>query len=336
MSNEETQNTNVSLHIGDCTKYVETLSSKSINMIYLDPPFNSDRNYTMSVDSNIGFTDKWTDASYEQFLESVIPPLKKVLTDDGTLFFHISAACMFIPEKVLRNHFPFVTPIFWKKCRSKNNVKNKLGATIDIIFKCNLKEKHKFNVVTQEKDATYLKNSFKNSDELRGNYSLGHIVTEKTKRGYLYEFSVDGLTFNPPSGWRIKESELIKLRDEKRLHIPKKAGSNLYKKIYLSENPGKPCTDLWDDIHSISQGNEGRKYPTAKPVKLIERLIEISTCKGDLILDPMCGSGTTASACVNTGRNCTLNDINPDITEIVQSRVPSGCIRLLIGLDQVS
>ena len=322
--------TNVSLHIGDCTKYVETLSSKSITMIYLDPPFNSDRNYTMSVDSNIGFIDKWTDASYEQFLESVIPPLKKVLTDDGTLFFHISAACMFIPEKVLRNHFPFVTPIFWKKCRSKNNVKNKLGATIDIIFKCNLKEKHKFNIVTQEKDATYLKNSFKNSDELRGNYSLGHIVTEKTKRGYLYEFSVDGLTFNPPSGWRIKESELIKLRDEKRLHIPKKAGSNLYKKIYLSENPGKPCTDLWDDIHSISQGNEGRKYPTAKPVKLIERLIEISTCKGDLILDPMCGSGTTASACVNTDRNCILNDINPDITEIVQSRVPSDYIRLLI------
>jgi site-specific DNA-methyltransferase (adenine-specific) len=326
----------ITLHIGDCEKYVKSLPDNTYNMIYLDPPFNSQRNYTMSVNSNIGFTDKWTDASYEQFLESVIPPLKKVLKDNGTLFFHISASCMFIPEKVLRNHFPIVTPIFWKKCRSKNNVKNKLGATIDIIFKCNLKEKHKFNVVTQEKDATYLKNSFKNSDELRGNYSLGHLVTEKTKRGYLYEFTVDGITFNPPSGWRIKESELIKLRDEKRLHVPKKNTSNLYKKIYLSENPGKPCTDLWDDIHSISQGNEGRKYPTAKPVKLIERLIEISTCKGDLILDPMCGSGTTASACMNTGRLCTLNDINPDITEIVQSRVPSDCIHLLIGLDQES
>ena len=310
----------VSLHLGECTEYVNTLTPKSIHMIYLDPPFNSDRNYTMSVDSAVGFNDKWTDETYEQFLETTITSLLNVLADDGTLFFHISAAAMFIPEKVLRRHFPCVTPIFWKKCRSKNNVKNKLGATIDIIFKCNKKEKHKFNVVSQEKDATYLKNSFKNSDELRGNYSLGHLVTEKTKRGYMYPFSVGDFTFNPPSGWRIKESELVKLRDEDRLHLPKKAGGNLYKKIYLSENPGKPCTDLWDDIHSISQGSEGRKYPTAKPVKLLERLIEISTNPGDMVLDPMCGSGTTGSACVNTGRVCLLNDVNREVMEIVQSR----------------
>lgn len=313
----------VSLQIGDCVTYANTLNEKSVSMIYLDPPFNSDRNYVMGVDSTIGFGDKWTDASYEQFLDTAIQSLKRVLKDDGTLYFHISAICMFIPEKVLRNHFRVVTPIFWKKCRSKNNVKNKLGATIDIIFKCNKKEKHKFNVVLQEKDATYLKNSFKNSDTLRGNYSLGHLVTEKTKKGYIYSFSVGGFTFNPPSGWRIKESELVKLRDEDRLHLPKKEGANLYKKIYLSENPGKPCTDLWDDIHSISQGSEGRKYPTAKPVKLLERLIEISTDKGDLVLDPMCGSGTTASACVNTGRVCLLNDANMDIVQIVTSRFQS-------------
>jgi len=312
----------ISLHIGDCAQYVDTLPEKSVSMIYLDPPFNSDRNYVMSTDSAIGFGDKWTDETYEQFLELVVASLKRVLKDDGTLYFHISAVCMFIPEKVLRRHFPVVTPIFWKKCRSKNNVKNKLGATIDIIFKCNKKEKHKFNVVLQEKDATYLKNSFKNSDE-RGNYSLGHVVTEKTKKGYMYSFSVAGFTFNPASGWRIKEPELVKLRDENRLHLPKKEGGNLYKKIYLTENPGKPCTDLWDDIHSISQGSEGRKYPTAKPVKLLERLIEISTDVGDLVLDPMCGSGTTGSACVNTGRVCLLNDANRDIIPIVHSRFQS-------------
>ena len=88
----------------------------------------------------------------------------------------------------------------------------------------------------------------------------------------------------------------------------------------MTENPGKPCTDLWDDIHSISQGSEGRKYPTAKPVKLLERLIEISTDKEDVVLDPMCGSGTTASACDALGRKCLLNDINNEVIEIVQSR----------------
>ena len=43
---------------------------------------------------------------------------------------------------------------------------------------------------------------------------------------------------------------------------------------------------------SITQGSEERKYPTAKPIKLLERLIEITTDEGDYVYDPMCGSGT--------------------------------------------
>tara|TARA_B100001287_G_scaffold253183_1_gene235680 strand:- start:24100 stop:25095 length:996 start_codon:yes stop_codon:yes gene_type:complete len=315
----EKLNERVTLSIATCKDYVKTLEDKSVQMIYLDPPFNSDRNYTMSVDSDIGFGDKWDDASYENFIDETIIDLKRVLKLDGTLYFHISAACMLIPQMVLHKHFKVVTPIFWKKARSKNNVKNKLGATIDVIFKCNFKEKAKFNVVLQEKDPTYLKNSFKNSDE-RGNYSLGHLVTENTKKGYMYEFIVNGQTFNPTSGWRIAKPELEKLEKDNRLHFPKKPGGKLYKKIYLSENPGKPCTDLWDDIHSISQGSEGRKYPTAKPVKLLERLVEISTDKNDIVLDPMCGSGTTGSACNNLDRTCLLNDMNNEVLDIVKSR----------------
>ena len=226
---------------------------------------------------------------------------------------------MYIPEKILRDKFKLVEPIFWKKCRSKNNVKTKLGSVVDIIWKCNKTKNYKFNLITQEKDATYLKNSFKNKDS-RGNYSLGHLVTENTKKGYMYEVKIGDLTFNPTAGWRIKESELKKLIDDDRIHIPIKKGGKLYKKIYLHENPGKPCTDLWDDIHSISQGSEERKYPTAKPIKLLERLIEISTDEGDYIYDPMCGSGTTAKASDNLNRKCIINDINQDVIEIVKSR----------------
>lgn len=312
-------NDKVKLYIGDISKLKDTLDLGSVNMIYLDPPFNSDRDYKLNDSSNIGFGDKWTDNDYENFISSAIDILYGLLKKDGTLFFHISASEMFIPEKILRDKFKFVTPIFWKKCRSKNNVKNKMGSTIDIIFKCNKISKPKFNLVYQDRDANYIKNSFKNKDT-RGNYSLGHIVTEKTKKGYLYEFTINGVKYFPKSGWRIKETELQKLYDDNRIHLPKKKGGNLYKKIYLHETPGKPCTDLWDDIHSLSQGNEKRVYPTEKPIKLLERLILISTNENDIVLDPMCGSGTTGKACDNLSRNCILNDINKDVLSIIKSR----------------
>jgi len=293
-------------------------------MIYFDPPFNSNRSYKMSVDSDVGFDDKWEDDDYEEFIDKNITKLHKLLKKEGTLFFHISSSCMFIPEKVLRKHFKFVEPIFWKKCRSKNNVKNKLGSVVDIIFKCNKIAKPKFNLVYQEKDEKYLKNSFNNVDE-RGKYSLGHIVTEKTKSGYKYEITINNKTFNPESGWRIKKEEVERLISEDRIHIPSKPNGNLYKKIYISENPGKPCTDLWDDIHSIGQGSEERRYPTEKPIKLLERLILISTDEGDTVLDPMCGSGTTGEACRKLNRKCVLNDANLDAINVVKKRLAIGC-----------
>ena len=249
------------LHIGNAQQ--NNISHK-FTMIYFDPPFNSARDYKLNCNSSIGFKDKWSDNDYEKFIHNHINKLYDMLEKDGTLFFHISSSCMFIPEKILRSKFKYVEPIFWKKCRSKNNVKTKLGSVVDIIFKCNKNKKWKFNIVQQKKDETYLKNSFKNKDH-RGNYSLGHLVTENTKKGYMYEISVGGKTFNPPSGWRIKNSELRKLIEDDRIHLPKKVGAKLYKKIYLHENPGKPCTDLWDDIHSISQGSELRKYLPLNP-----------------------------------------------------------------------
>ena len=306
----------ITLYIGDS---INTPINNKVKMIYFDPPFNSDREYKLNCNSTLGFSDKWSDDDYEVFIRKHIDVLYDLLDDDGTLFFHISSSCMYIPEKILRDKFKLVEPIFWKKCRSKNNVKTKLGSVIDIIWKCNKNKKYKFNLVTQEKDATYLKNSFKNKDNV-GNYALGHLVTENTKKGYNYEIKIGDKTFNPKSGWRIKEPEFKKLIEEDRVHIPTKKNAKLYKKIYLHENPGKPCTDLWDDIHSISQGSEERKYPTAKPIKLLERLIEITTDPGDFVYDPMCGSGTTAKASHNLNRKCIINDINPDIVEIVKSR----------------
>ena len=307
---------NIFLYIGDS---INIPHNNKFRMIYFDPPFNSDRDYRLTSNSNLGFSDKWNDSDYEMFISNNINILYDLLEDDGTLFFHISSKCMYIPEKILRNKFKLVEPIFWNKCRSKNNVKTKLGSVIDIIWKCNKQKNYKFNLVTQEKDATYLKNSFNNKDS-KGCYSLGHLVTENTKKGYMYEIKIGDKVFNPKSGWRIKVSDLNKLIQDNRVHMPKKKGSNLYKKIYLSEHPGKPCTDLWDDIHSISQGNENRRYPTTKPIKLLERLIEISTDPDDYVYDPMCGSGTTAKASNNLNRKCIINDINNDVIEIVKSR----------------
>ena len=304
----------------DSTEYLKTVERKSVELIYLDPPFNSNRTYSLDTKSNIGFDDKWSDEEYTEFIESIIRECVNILKDTGSLFFHISSEQMFIPHVVLRKYFKFVKPIFWKRCRSKNNIKNTLGSSIDVIFWCYKSTKRSFYMVYQPRDEYYEHNSFKNKDE-RGNYALGHLVCDRTRTGYNYEFNIDGKTFNPVKGWRISKDELETLQNDNRLYVPKKTGSNLYKKIYIHESEGKPAMDLWDDISSIAQGSEYRLYPTAKPVKLLERIISMTTKEGDLVLDPMAGSGTTGVTCKKMNRRCILVDQNKDAIQIITERV---------------
>ena len=116
-----------------------------------------------------------------------------------------------------------------------------------------------------------------------------------------------------------------RLISEKRIHfvVPTdKREGNLYKKLYKSECKGKPLSNLWDDISYITRTQQDpRTYPTQKPLKLLQRIISISTNKGDLVLDPTAGSGTTGVACKTLGRNCCLIDINPDAKKIFEKRL---------------
>ena len=94
----------VNLYISDALNHD---IKKEFTMIYFDPPFNSDRDYKLSTDSDLGFSDKWTDSDYEVFITKIIDKLHDLLKNNGTLYFHISSSCMFIPEKILRGkHVP--------------------------------------------------------------------------------------------------------------------------------------------------------------------------------------------------------------------------------------
>ena len=96
---------NIQLVIGNS---LNLSTEHKFRMIYFDPPFNSDRDYKLNHNSDVGFSDKWTDADYEKFISKNIDKLYDLLEKDGTLFFHISSTCMYIPEKILRAKFKFV------------------------------------------------------------------------------------------------------------------------------------------------------------------------------------------------------------------------------------
>lgn len=85
---------------------------------------------------------------------------------------------------------------------------------------------------------------------------------------------------------------------------------------------GKMLSDVWTDIPFIGTSSKERVgYATQKPVKLLERLVELFSNPGDTVLDFYCGSGTTGVAAQNLGRNAILIDKNPRAIELTRGRL---------------
>lgn len=317
------------IQLGDSRELLKQLEDKSIDAVYFDPPFNSNRKYRLtSSDDSIGFDDIFkSDDEYVKLVEPMVKECARAIKKDGSFFFHISAEQMLIPQMICSRFFSRVQPIFWKRSRSKNNVKTKLGACTDVIFWCSHIPKPKFNMVYQPLDSYYAENSYKNNDA-RGNYALGHVcytrtqAPDKSKSDRYYSIVHKGKTYSPTYGWRMSLDDLEALIEDDRIHFPKaKKDANPYKKIYAHESKGKPSTDYWDDLHSIAMGSEERVYPTQKPVSLMRRIIEMSTNVGDVILDPVAGAGTTGVAASQLGRNYILFDISEDAIEACKRRI---------------
>jgi len=109
-----------------------------------------------------------------------------------------------------------------------------------------------------------------------------------------------------------------------------KDGTSYYEKQYLDESKGVPASTVWTDIQQVYADPRAYKagmtseitgYPTQKPLKLLERIIELSSDPKDLVLDFFAGSGTTLLAAERTGRRWIGCDQNPQAIQLAARRL---------------
>lgn len=310
-------NNNVSYFNKDALQFT---TSKKFDLIYLDPPYETNRTFTVnSLDDETGFQDLWEDDHYCEWLDKLINHLTLMLSHNGTLVFHISSENSFIAETVLRKYFKKIQKIYWKRCHGKNTVKNKLGEVIDTIFACSSNNTNNiFNLLHIPIDENSVW-AFKNKDDT-GLYSLGALKHDRTRTGYMYAIEKDGVVYENKYGWKQKKEVVEGLIQQNRIHFAPKQ-KNMYIKIYKHEHKGVPLSNLWTDIHSITRtSKDPRVYPTQKPQKLLERIINLFSNENSYILDPVCGSGTTGFVGDKLNRKCILCDINRDTLGIIKKR----------------
>lgn len=333
---------NVLAHGDNLSLLKSHVETNSVDLIYLDPPFNSKTDYTMSKGDQrvIAFKDTWawdnsSQLSLEQchralpqlgllletlsqslgqdalsaylvFMSERLIELKRVLKHSGSIYLHCDSSAnsyLKIIMDLLWGRNNFKSEIIWKRTSSHNDSKKWANIHDSILFYAG--KDFCWNPIYLEHNPEYVKNFYRFEDN-KGRYRL-HEIIRTASMGKRPNLSYEYKGYTPEWGWRQVKPKVEALDKDDRITWSSKGRP--YLKRYLHEQKGPPCSNLWMDINPLTHtANESSGYPTQKPLALLKRLIAASTNKGDLVLDPFCGSATAGVAAEKLGRNWIMLD----------------------------
>ena len=281
---------------GDCLDILRGMNSESIDLIYLDPPFNSKTNYAAPIGSRAAgaaFKDTWSlsdvDSEWINLIEAKHPALHRVLlaamTSSDKSYLAYMAARLLEMRRILK-------------------------PTGSIYLHCDPTMSHYLKVVM---DAIFDHRNFCNEiiwcygsgGASRRHFSKKHdTILFYGKEKQCYTFNVDSV--REPYSSPHKSM------------TPKIVGNKLYTKM---DPRGRIPFDWWRIPILTNSSKERVGYPTQKPLALLDRIIRASSNPGDAVLDPFCGCATTLVAAETLGRAWAGIDISPKAAELVVERV---------------
>ena len=131
---------------------------------------------------------------------------------------------------------------------------------------------------------------------------------------------------HPANGWRFALESMQKLDADNKLFYPKEKTGRIMLKRYLDEQKGTVIGDLWTDIDQMRGAHSERiGYPTQKPEKLLERIIEMASNEGDIVLDPFVGGGTTVAVADRLKRRWIGMDQSVQAVKVTEMRLVQQC-----------
>jgi DNA modification methylase len=284
------------LHLGDNLYVLRGMATESVDLIYIDPPFFSNRTYTQiwGDDNEIrSFNDIFQDGmfSYLAWMNARLWEMKRVLKSTGSIYLHCDWHASHYLKCEMDKVFGYdnmVNEIVWSykfAGRSKASFPKKH----DVIFWYRKSDKYIFNI-----------------DDPKVRVP----ITE------------DSVTHN----YRYTDESGRKYRED-----PRKSGKTY--RYYLDS--GKLPESVWTDIDSLHfELSERLGYPTQKPEQLLERIIAASSNEGDVVADFFMGGGTTGAVALKLGRRFIGSDVSRVAVSVTSSRL-TEIAEQLSGVDVV-
>jgi site-specific DNA-methyltransferase (adenine-specific) len=307
------------LYFGDCLDILKQLHHEKpdgfVDLIYIDPPFNSKRNYNVLFEDldmkdtkaqREAFSDTWSNVSYIDTLNELatldyrvhdlLKTLDKIeISTHAVSYLTTMAIRIYYMHKVLKP-----TGSFYLHCDP--NMSHYLKLVCDLIFG----EKNFVNeIIWHYKRWPITQKAFQRMHDVILFYQKGN---EEQR------------VFNTILGERA-ESTLRRWKDKKIVARHDEDGNRIPSISEDDTSEGVAIDDVWNISIIAPSAKERRGYPTQKPEALLERIIEASSNKGDLVADFFCGCGTTIAVANKLERNWLGVDISHLAIKLIIDRL---------------
>lgn len=298
------------LHYGDNLEVMRRrVASESVDLVYLDPPFNSDRTYSVihkgSLTPHRAFVDTW---SWDDHAQSAFHELTD-RTPAGVDVPRRLREMMVALGALMNEHLDMLAYISMIAIRLVE-MRRVLRRTGSIYVHCDPTASHYLKLVL---DSIFGPENFRREIIWRSGW-------------------VSGFKTRTPNWIRNHDTLLYYLRDRSEVftfnkNLAYKPHANGYSRRGGGGNPkGVAIDDVWDEVALYSPwiksfSTEKLGYMTQKPLALLDRIVSVSSNEGEVVLDPFCGCGTTIEAAEMRGRKWIGIDVAIRAIEIVKDRL---------------
>jgi len=344
--------------LGDSLQVMASLAEREalrgkVQCLYFDPPygikFNSNFQWsTTSRDVRDGkaehitrepeqvkaFRDTWRNGihSYLSYLRDRLIVARDLLTDSGSLFLQIGDENVHRVRCLLDEVFGeenFVSQIAYAKTTGFPS--GTLANIADhILWYAKNKEQVKYRPLYTQKTITDMReNRYRPVSALSRMNHTPHdlsrlaMLADLTSQGGSNReqvFSFMGKDWEAPKGshWKTNSEGLCRLVHAERINV---AGKNPNYVRFIDDFPAIPINSIWLDIGAIQNPNDPKVYVVQTATKAVQRCILMTTDPGDLVLDPTCGSGTSAHVAEQWGRRWITIDTSRVALALARARI---------------
>jgi len=308
---------NRTLYFGDNLDILrEKIPDESIDLVYLDPPFNSKKCYNVIFKDNESqthaFDDTWS--GFDPIKIKIIKD-ELILKQENTNISNIVSGF----ESILGEKSGMFIYLI-NMTQRLLELYRVLKPTGSIYLHCDPTASHYLKIIM---DIIFGNENFRN--EIIWHYTGGLNAKNNypTKHDSIFFYS-KGNNFN----FNIQREPYAETSAYAKGGIVSAAG-----KKYMPNSEGKPIDDVWNIPIINPMSKERLGYPTQKPEKLLERIILASSNEGNIVLDPFCGCGTTVSVAEQLNRQWIGIDIATVAIDIMKNRLIGNYPNIKIKID---